>query len=100
MGAASNEAGTEDADAALRGLGRLENVIIAALRDVDQAVRLTTVIAKTGLDLGDAHVAAVADASVCPILTLDAAKWRRHAADLDAPLYYIEIADPDEDGSS
>ena len=41
-------------------------------------------------------VAAVADAAVCPILTLDAGKWREHAADLDEPLHFIEIADPDE----
>jgi len=37
----------------------------------------------------------VADASVCPILTLDAAKWREHAQDLDEPLHFVEIADPD-----
>jgi hypothetical protein len=41
-------------------------------------------------------VAAVADAAVCPILTLDAAMWREHAADLDEPLHVIEIADPGE----
>ncbi len=50
--------------------------------------------------MGDAHVAAAADVSVCPILTLDAAKWREHAGDLDEPLHIIEIADPDENGSS
>jgi hypothetical protein len=42
-------------------------------------------------------VAHVADASVCPILTLAAGKWRQHSADLDEPLHVIEIADPDED---
>jgi hypothetical protein len=41
-------------------------------------------------------VAAVADASVCPILTLDAPKWRQHSGDLDEPLHLIVIADPDE----
>ena len=41
-------------------------------------------------------MAAVADAAVCPILTLDAARWREHAADLDEPLHFIEIADPGE----
>src|SRR5205823_3228316 len=46
------------------------------------------------LDPWDAHVAAVADAAVCPVLTLDAARWREHAADLDEPLHVIEIADP------
>ena len=58
------------------------------------AVRLAAVIARTGLDSYDAHVAAMADAAVCPILTLDAAKWREHAADLDEPLHFVEIADP------
>ena len=44
----------------------------------------------------DAHVAAVADAAICPILTVNAAKWRAHAAALDEPLHVIEIADPGE----
>jgi hypothetical protein len=39
-------------------------------------------------------VAAVADVSVCPILTLDTAKWREHEEDLDQRLYFIEVADP------
>ena len=39
-------------------------------------------------------MAAVADAAVCPILTLDPAKWRQHARDLDDPLHIIELADP------
>jgi hypothetical protein len=33
------------------------------------------------------------------ILTLNAAKWRQHATDLDAPLHYVEITDPDENES-
>jgi hypothetical protein len=40
-----------------------------------------------------AHVAAVADASICPILTLDGTKWREHAGDLDQRLHFAEIAD-------
>ena len=95
--AASLDARTEDGDVALMGLERLENTMIAPLRDADQAARLAAVIAKTGLETCDAHVAAVADASVCPILTLDAQKWREHATDLDEPLHIIEITDPDED---
>ena len=63
--------------------------------DAEQAVRLAAVIARTELDPWDAHVAAVADASVCPILTLDAGKWRQHSGDLREPLHIIEIADPD-----
>ncbi len=32
---------------------------------------------------------AVADTAVCPILTLDAAKWREHTTDLAEPLHII-----------
>ena len=87
---------SDDTEAILHGLERLGNAMVAPLRDGEQAARLAAVIARTGLDPWDAHVAAVADAAVCPILTLGAAKWREHAADLDEPLHVIEIADPDE----
>ena len=94
--AASLDTRSEDAEAILHGLERLENVMVAPLRDTEQATRLAAVIARTGLDPWDAHVAAVADASVCAILTLEAEKWREHARDLDEPLYFIEIAEPDD----
>jgi hypothetical protein len=93
---ASLDIRSDEAAELLEGLGRLGNAMTAALLDAEQAVRLAAVIARTGLDLWDAHVAAVADASVCPILTLDAPKWRQHSGDLDDPLHIIEIADPDE----
>ena len=93
---ASLDVRSEDADDLLEGVERLRNTEVAPLRDSEQAVRLAAVIASTGLDPWDAHVAAVADASICPILTLDAAKWRQHAGDLDEPLHFIEIADPGE----
>ena len=93
---ASVDVRTEDADDLLEGLERLENAEVASLRDAEQAVRLAAVIARTGLDPWDAHVAAVADAAVCPILPLDAPKWRQPSGDLDEPLHIIEIADPDE----
>ena len=80
----------------LEGLERLKNAMTAGLRDAEQAVRLAAVIARTGLDPWDAHVAAVADAAVCPILTLNGARWQEYAAGLDEPLHFIEIADPDE----
>ena len=86
----------DEASELLEGLERLEGALVAPLRDAEQAIRLATVIARTGLDPWDAHVAAIADASVCPILTLDAAKWREHAGDLDDPLHFIEVDDPDE----
>ena len=91
---ASLDVRSEDADDLLEGVERLDNTEVAPLRDAEQAVRLAAVIARTGLNPWDAHVAAVADASICPILTLDAAKWRQHADDLDEPLHFIEIADP------
>lgn len=93
---ASLDIHSDEAAELLEGLERLKNAMTAALRDAEQAVRLAAVIARTGLDPWDAHVAAVAEAAVCPILTHDAARWREHAADLDEPLHFIEIADPDE----
>ena len=93
---ASLDVRTEDADDLLEGLERLGNADVAPLRDAEQAARLAAVIARTGLDPWDAHVAAVADAAICPILTLDAAKWLQHSGDLDEPLHVIEIADPGE----
>ena len=74
----------------------LRNAEIAPLKGAEQAARLAAVIARTGLDPWDAHVAAVADAAICPILTLDAAKWQQYAEGLDEPPHIIEIADPDE----
>jgi predicted nucleic acid-binding protein len=93
---ASLDIRSDEAAELLEGLERLKNAMTAPLRDAEQAVRLAAVIARTGLDPWDAHAAAVADAAVCPVLTLDAARWREHAADLDEPLHFIEIADPDE----
>jgi predicted nucleic acid-binding protein len=94
--AASLDVRSDEADELLEGLELLGNAEIAPVRGAEQAARLAAVIARTGLDPWDAHVAAVADAAVCPILTLDAAKWRRHADGLDDPLHVIEIVDPDE----
>jgi hypothetical protein len=53
-------------------------------------------MARSGLDPWDAHVAAVADAAICPNVTLEAAKWRRQSDELDEPLHFIETADPDD----
>ncbi len=55
------------------------------MKGAEQAARLAVVIARTGLDPWDAHMAAVADAAICPILTLDAANWRQYAERLDEP---------------
>jgi predicted nucleic acid-binding protein len=59
-------------------------------------MRLADIIAKTALDPWDAHVAAVADAAICPILTLNADKWRQPSADLGEPLHIVEISGPDD----
>lgn len=96
IAAASLDSRSPDADRALLGLELLASVSVAPLEGAEQALRLARVISRTGLDPWDAHAAAVADAGVCPILTLDTAKWRQHAHDLDEPLHFIEIADPGE----
>ena len=95
--AASLDTRSDDVESILHGLEWLENAMAAPVRDAEQAVRLADVIARTGLDPWDAHVAAVVDAATCPILTLDAAKWQEHAGDLDERLHFVEIADPDDD---
>jgi predicted nucleic acid-binding protein len=95
MTAAALDTRTEEAEELLAGLERLDSVMVAPVRDAEQAARLAAVIGRTGLDPWDAHVAAVADAAICPILTLEAGKWRKHARDLDEPLHIIEIADPE-----
>jgi len=96
---ASLDARSEEADDLLGGLELLDNATIAPLRGTGQAARLADIIARTGLDPWDAHAAAIADVAIYPILTLDAAKWRQPAADLDEPLHIIEISDPGERGS-
>jgi len=94
--AASLDARSDDADELLEGMELLEGAMTVPVRDTEQALALAEVIARTGLDPWDAYVAAVADASVCPILTLDPDKWREHAHDLDELLHFVEIADPDD----
>ena len=96
--AASIDMRNEEAADLLAGLELFENIEIAPLQGVDQAFVLAAVMARTGLEPWDAHVAAVADASACPILTLDAAKWRQHSEDPDERLHIVETADPDEQG--
>ena len=96
MAGASLDARSEEADDLLAGLELLEVVTVAPLNGAEQAARLADLVARTGLDPWDAHVAAIADVAICPILTLDAAKWQQPSADLDEPLHIIEIADPGE----
>lgn len=96
MAGASLDTRSEESDDLLAGLELLRVVAVAPLSGAEQAARLAHVIARTGLDPWDAHVAAIADVAICPILTLNAATWQRPSADLDDPLHIIEIADPDD----
>ena len=94
LAGASLDTRSEEGDDLLAGLELLGVVTVAPLSGVEQAARLAHLIARTGLDPWDAHVAAIADVAICPILTLNAAKWERPSADLEDPLHIIEIADP------
>jgi predicted nucleic acid-binding protein len=93
---ASLDTRSEEADDLLAGLELLDSVTVAPVNGTDQATRLAGVVARTGLDPWDAHVAAIADVAICPILTLNAPKWQQPSADLDEPLHIIEISDPGE----
>ncbi|MBG0818485.1 PIN domain-containing protein [Planomonospora sp. ID82291] len=94
MAGAHADTHTEDAADLLTGLELLDSVMVAPLQGSEQAVALADVIARTGLDAFDAHTAAIANVSVCPILTLDHDKWQEPSRALDDPLHVIEIADP------
>jgi hypothetical protein len=96
LAGASLDTRSEEGDDLLAGLELLEVVTVAPLSGAEQAARLAHLVARIGLDPWDAHVAAIADVAICPILTLNAAKWQRPSADLDDPLHIIEIADPDD----
>jgi hypothetical protein len=96
MTAASLDMRTDDTEALLHGVSQLGNAMVAPLAVAEQAVALADVISRTGLDPWDGHVTAIADAAICPILTLDPGKWRQHVNDLDERLHIIEISDPDD----
>lgn len=93
---ASLDAHDDDGNDLLAGLEMLEAVTVAPLSGVRQAARVASIMDSTGLAAWDAHVAAVAAAAKCPILTLDAAKWQQASASFDPPLQVIEITDPGE----
>ena len=71
---ASHEAHSEDSGDLLAGLEMLEIVTVAPLSGARQAAKVARIIDSTGLTSWDAHVAAVAAASKCAILTLNAAR--------------------------
>jgi len=93
---ASLDAHSEDADELLAGLEMLEAVTVAPLNGARQAARVARIMDGTGLAAWDAHVAAVAAAAKCPVLTLDPARWQKAARVFDPPLQVVEIADPDD----
>ncbi|MEV0198148.1 hypothetical protein [Nonomuraea sp. NPDC050691] len=85
-----------EASALLAGLGAFEHAQVAAVDGVEQAALLAQMIARTGLDPWNAHVAALADLATCPILTLEPDVWAEPSAALDEPLHVIAIADPEQ----
>ena len=93
---ASLDTRDEDADSLLAGLELLDAVTVAPLSGAQRATRLAAIMSITSLDPWDAHVAAIAEAAICPILTLNATKWQQPSAALDQPLSIAEIADPDD----
>ncbi|MEU8193577.1 hypothetical protein AB0C10_07320 [Microbispora amethystogenes] len=95
-GALLDGRGSPDAQALLAGLAAFEHALVAPLEGIAQSAKLIDTIAVTGLDVYDAHAAAIADVSVCPILTLRGDKWHQPSRALDNPLHVIEIADPEE----
>lgn len=88
---------SEEAEELLAGLDLLDAVTVAPLNGVEQAAALANALSITELEPWDAHVAAIADVAVCPILTLDSAKWQQPSRAFDEPLHVREIADPDPD---
>lgn len=96
VAAALLDSRTDEAFDLLAGLAAFASAEVAPLEGIEQAANLADVISKTGLDPWDAHVAAIADVAICPILTLSSDKWQEPSHALDEPLHVIEIADPDQ----
>lgn len=90
------DAPTEEVLHVLHGLAEMDQVTVAPLHDAEQATALGTVISLTKLDVWDAHVAAVANAAVCPILTYDTIKWEGPSRALEHRLHVWKVADPDD----
>ncbi|MFG1616049.1 hypothetical protein ACGFI3_25075 [Nonomuraea wenchangensis] len=71
----------------------MDQLTVAGLREPDHGVILASVLNRTHLDWGDAHVAVLADTAVCPVLTLEGAHWAPAVRAFDEPLHVIEISD-------
>ncbi|MEQ4718858.1 hypothetical protein [Nonomuraea sp. B19D2] len=92
---ASLDCGTKEATDLLLGIATLPQITVAGAREPEHGTTLASVINRTGLDWGDAHVAAIADASVCPVLTLNKLHWDKATHAFDEPLHIVEIANPE-----
>ncbi|WP_283136456.1 hypothetical protein [Rhizohabitans arisaemae] len=95
-GALLDSRGLPEAQPLLAGLAAFERATVAPLDGVPQAAHLAHMISITGLTPYDAHVAAIADVAVCPILTLDAKHWHDSSHALAHPLTIIEIAEAEQ----
>jgi hypothetical protein len=96
VAAAARDSGSKDSTDLLLGIATMDQITVAGLREPEHGIILASVLGRTGLDWGDAHVAALADTSVCPVLTLDSAHWTAAVRAFEEPLHVIEISDPPE----
>ncbi|MDF5755164.1 hypothetical protein [Spongiactinospora sp. TRM90649] len=94
VAAAARDAGSKDATDLLLGIATMDQITVAGLRETEHGIALASVLGRTELDWGDAHVAALADTSVCPVLTLNGSHWTAAARAFDEPLHIIAIEDP------
>jgi hypothetical protein len=94
VAAAARDAGSKDSTDLLLGIATMDQITVAGLREPEHGIILASVLGRTDLDWGDAHVAALADTSVCPILTLDGSRWAAAIRAFDDPPHVIEISDP------
>jgi hypothetical protein len=93
-GASLDCGGAKDTTDLLLGIATMRQITVAGAREPEHGTALASVLQRTDLEWGDAHVAAIADASVCPVLTLSGSHWDKAAHAFDEPLHIIEIANP------
>ncbi|WP_220448431.1 hypothetical protein [Nonomuraea diastatica] len=96
VASAARDSGSKDAADLLLGIATMDQITVAGLREPEHGIMLASVLNRTGLDWGDAHVAALADTSVCPILTLEGPHWAAAIRAFEEPLHIIQISDPPE----
>lgn len=96
VASAARDSGSKDATDLLLGIATMDQITVAGLREPEHGITLAAVLNRTDLDWGDAHVAALADTSVCPILTLDGSHWAPTIRAFEEPLHVIEISEPPE----